>query len=76
MDGREINTIYIAILDEGTDCWRPVQAVRVREGIFRIIEQAIPEDENWEFRPGDTVGCDLHDFADGTALRAFKKAEM
>jgi hypothetical protein len=42
---------------------------------FRIVEQEIPEDENWEFRPGDTVGCSLHDFADGTALRAFKRTE-
>jgi len=75
MDAEDVNKIYVALLDEGTDCWRPVQAVQIRQGVFRIIEQVIPEDELWEFRPGDTVSCDLYDFANGTEFRALKKID-
>ena len=74
-DREEVSTIYVALLEEGTDCWRPVQAVRVDDNLFRIVEQPIPEDEIWEFRPGETVVCDWYPFAEGTHLRAFRKTD-
>lgn len=68
-------TIYVALLDEGVDCWRPVRAIRLGGGIFRISEQAVPEAERWEFRPGEAVRCEQYDFCEGRHLRAFAKAE-
>jgi hypothetical protein len=67
-------TIYVALLDEGTDCWRPVEATDLGDSIFRIADQEIPEDEVWEFRPGEIVRCHEHAFADGRHLRAFARA--
>lgn len=68
-------TIYVALLDEGVYCWRPVRAVKLGEGIFRISEQAIPEEEVWEFRPGEIVRCEEYDFCEGRHFRAFARAE-
>ncbi len=58
-------TIYVALLNEGTDCWRPVTAERVSEDQFRIADSQ-PEDEEWEFKPGHVVQCQLHTFHDGS----------
>jgi hypothetical protein len=69
----EQTTIYVALLDEGTACWRPVQAINIDDHVFRIADQPIPEDELWEFRPGEIVRCDDYDFTDGRHLRAFAR---
>ena len=68
-------TIYVALLDEGVDCWRPVKAARLEEGVFRISEQEIPEQEVWEFGPRDVVRCDEYNFCNGPHVRAFAKLE-
>ena len=50
--------IYIYLLNEGTDAWRPVDAIVLGEGIYEIPRDAIvPEDEDWEFLPGSMVRC-------------------
>ena len=48
-------TVFVRLLDEGTDVWRPVRAERMGENTYRITEQAVPEDEVWVFQPGDVV---------------------
>ena len=30
-------TIYVYLFDEGVDCWRPVDAVREGEDLYRIV---------------------------------------
>jgi len=45
--------VYVRLLDEGTDVWRPVQAAALPDGTFRLGE---PEADNaaaevWEFPP-------------------------
>lgn len=52
-------TIYIQLLDEGSTAYRPTLGVLVSEAIYRILptEDYDPEDEVWEFLPGDTVRC-------------------
>jgi hypothetical protein len=67
------DTIYVALLDEGIDCWRPVNAVQVGADVYRIVDQPVPEDELWEFGPGEEVRCELYQFSDGQALRAYTK---
>lgn len=56
-------TIYVALLEEGTDVWRPVAAVPLGGNRFRLSGPT-PEDEIWEYRPGDAVVAELRTFAD------------
>lgn len=64
-------TIYVPLLDEGTEVWRPVAAERCVNGTLRILGE-MPEDENWAYMPGELVVVRLHTFADGrSGLVAF-----
>lgn len=47
--------IYLELQKESTPVWRPVIAERNEDGTFIISEQDMPEDECWEFEPGDVV---------------------
>lgn len=49
------HSIYVKLLDEGTDVWRPVRAERAGAETYQIIDQEVPEDEVWEFAPGSLV---------------------
>jgi len=60
-------TIYLALLDEGTDCWCPIEAVHVDRDLYKIVEAA-PEDERRQFKIGNIVRCQKHEFQDGAAL--------
>jgi hypothetical protein len=52
------DTIYVALLDEGIDVWRPVEAERLSPDIYRIVDQGYdPDIERWEFEPGTVVRC-------------------
>jgi hypothetical protein len=57
----EMETVFVRLLDEGTDVMRPVQAERIRPEIFRLFEPADydPEYETWEFVPGSLVRCEI-----------------
>ncbi len=56
--------VYIALLGDGTRVWRPVNAILVADGIYRLAGQ-IPEGESWQFAPGSVVRCMPHVFSDG-----------
>ena len=60
-------TIYVALLDEGTDVWRPVAAESAGPDIYRIAREQRydPSVETWEFEPGETVRCERRTFSDG-----------
>ena len=49
--------IYVAIVDEGVEAWRPVAAEPLDAGRFRILSET-PSDEKWQFRPGSVVICE------------------
>jgi hypothetical protein len=52
--------IFVRLLDEGVDVWRPVQAEPLHGDIYRILDQPYDrETERWEFTPGDEVVCEL-----------------
>jgi len=51
----ELSTIFVRLLDEVPDVWRPVSASRLGETTYQIAEQTVPEDEVWSFQPGDIV---------------------
>lgn len=61
----DTQTIYVALLNERTDVWRPVSADRLNDGAFRVLGP-IPDDEEWEFPPGAVVTCERHTFRDGS----------
>src|SRR5687768_15741407 len=61
--------IYVALLNEGVEVWRPVNAEILAPDIVRILEE-VPEDELWEFQPGDVVHCRFRQFTDGVHLVA------
>ena len=51
--------IYVYLLDEGTHVWRPVQAEKLSDSLFRIISiNPDPKDEKWQFSTGDIVKCE------------------
>ena len=70
-------TIYVALLDEGIDVWRPVAAEVLGDGVFRIVsENAEPADEHWEFPPGCAVRCEERRLSDGLCLVAVARATV
>jgi hypothetical protein len=58
--------VYVRLLDEGTDVWRPVAASVLSDGVFQLAAPDYdPETENWEFPPTAKVTCAAREFADG-----------
>jgi len=57
-------TIYMPLLIEGTDVWRPVQATLMSGGNYRVEGHAT-DDEQWAFAPGTIVRCAPHTFSGG-----------
>lgn len=67
--------IFVSLLDEGVDTWRPVQAEHLRGSVYRILEQPYDRDvEIWQFEPGDMVVCELIDSDSGGFLAASNRA--
>ena len=65
-------TVYVKLLDEGVDVWRPVTAEVLRDGTYRLepTEGYDPEDEQWEFLPGSVVRCEVRRLSGGSVLAA------
>jgi hypothetical protein len=64
--------IFVRLLREAVDVWRPVRAEHLHKNIYRIIPSQ-PYDreiETWEFEPGDTVVGEMIDSRDGPILAA------
>ena len=66
--------IYVALLDEGVDVWRPVQAERLSGNTYRILNQPYDRSvEAWQFEPGDVVLCEMVESGEGRILAATRK---
>ena len=67
MQNREF--IYILLLDEGIDVWRPVEAEKLGENTYKIIEddqKAFNNSlEEWEFKMNDIVKCEYKTLTKG-----------
>jgi hypothetical protein len=57
--------IYVELLEEGTSCWRPVEAEYLGNELYRIVGKK-PEGEIWAFSIGDVVKCKLKAFKEGS----------
>ncbi len=50
--------IYIPLLEEGTEVWRPVFGEPFGDDVFRIDPDVnISDDERWAYQPGQLVHC-------------------
>ena len=58
--------IYMALLNEGTDVWRPVDATPLSADTYRV-EGEMPAGEQWAFAPGTIVRCERKTFGGGEA---------
>ena len=67
-------TVYIKLVGEGVDVWRPVEATDEGDSIYRLAAAPAPEDEEWEFPPASRVRCEMRDLSDGPALVAVSPA--
>lgn len=54
-----IETIYVALLGEPAETWRPVQAAPRAGGVYSILSKNDdPETEQWRFPSGSLVRCE------------------
>lgn len=67
--------IYVALLNEGADVWRPVAATHIDDVVWQIDDQLIPDDEEWQFRPGSMVAVAERRGDRGSYLIAVKLLE-
>jgi hypothetical protein len=69
-------TIHIAILNKGTDVWRPASALQVGPHTYVVLltQGYDPEIEEWEFPPGSIVVCEEKALREGTVLVAVPRA--
>ncbi|REF89238.1 hypothetical protein DES32_0457 [Methylovirgula ligni] len=51
-------TIFMPLIDEGVDVWRPVQAQPLENACYFVLGP-MPDDEKWEFPPGAVVRCEM-----------------
>ena len=58
--------IYVELLDEGVETWRPVLAIREGGEIYRLPEEQ-DENEKWAFPPGSRVRCEARELSGGMA---------
>ena len=59
-----VETIYMPLLDEGTDVWAPIQAQRLDAARFRVLGP-MPSAQEWAFAPGAIVITGDKTFSDG-----------
>ena len=75
-----MTTVYVRMLDEGVNVWRPVPATPIGGGRYRlgVLDGGIPSDELWEFPPGVVVECEIQVLMEGVSagptLVAVRKA--
>jgi hypothetical protein len=58
--------IFVQLLEEGTEVWKPVKAEKLNDGLYTITS-INNFNEIWEFNSGQTVKCITKTFADGTS---------
>ncbi|MGB7159792.1 MAG: hypothetical protein WBD40_17125 [Tepidisphaeraceae bacterium] len=70
--------IYVALLDEGVDVWRPAPAWKVDDSTYIVLrpDDYDPDDEKWEFPPGSTVICEPKAITDGRILAAVRRKQI
>jgi hypothetical protein len=68
------STIYVKLLNEGTDVWAPAAAEHVDQDRYRIV-QNFGDDDEPEFSRGQIVRCKMKNLSDGEVLVAFQESK-
>ena len=50
-------TVYVALVGEAVDAWRPISARCEGDGLYRLSDR-VPCGERWAFPPGSLVRCE------------------
>ena len=58
--------VFVALLGEGTKVWRPVITRQIANDLYQILGP-VPENEEWEFQPGQVVSCEFRNFQNGSS---------
>lgn len=66
--------MYVKLLGEGVDVWRPVPAEALGRSRYRLhpTDDYDPADEAWEFLPGAAAICEPRQLSDGVYLVAIR----
>jgi hypothetical protein len=68
-------TVYVALKEEGATVWRPVPARRIKDSVYQLLG-IVPNQEDWQFTPGQVVECEERAFVEGRiALVACRLAD-
>jgi hypothetical protein len=63
--------VYVELLEEGVDVWRPVLASADANGVYRLTDEN-SGDEKWQFAPGSRVRCAWRELSDEYVLMALE----
>lgn len=71
MSSSQFTTVYVALLNEGVDVWRPVEGLAV-DGGYQLIapHDYDPSLEDWAYPPGSNVRCEMKQLSGGNVLVA------
>ncbi len=63
-----LETVYIALLNEGTSVWRPTLGEKIQESVYKILptDNYDPNDEEWAYPPGSIVRCEMQMHGSGS----------
>jgi hypothetical protein len=70
--GSYIETVFVKLLDEGTEVMRPAKATRILGDVFLLAmpQDFDPEVETWEFAPCNYVRCEMREVSNSKVLVA------
>ncbi len=60
-----MSIVYVRLLEEGTDVYRPVSAEQISSEVFLLSRQEVPGDEMWEYSPGTRVKVAMKTLSEG-----------
>ncbi len=60
--------ISVYLLDEGVDCWRPVDAELISDNTYRIVGAPPDDTEIWQFKTGELVRCKVRRLSGDSAI--------
>ena len=66
----QLTKIYVYLLNEGVDVWRPVDAEKVENDLYRLVGSPPDETEHWEFPTGSVVRAEIRSLSEGPTLVA------
>lgn len=66
-DSNMSDQIYVALMDEGVNVWRPAPALRLQDDTYVVLrpDDYDPSLEKWQFPPGTLVICESKQLSDG-----------